>query len=160
MTDLLKPLDIILRGIREERLFREDFLKTADTISDKIYSYYNNPNCSCKSTIVDWVNKNVEKTNEMITRNDASLIAMTNSAQQADQVVKATPPPRPPNPANPAQALQNPNAKFGKIYNIERTEKAYSELILNAINNRWMYRGVTVVPNTVEGLDVWSVFFY
>ena len=160
MTDLLKPLDIILRGIREERLFREDFLKTADTISDKIYSYYNNPNCSCKSTIVEWVNNNTEKTNDIITRNNASLQAMVEGIQKTELVIKTATPTPPPQHSPQLAMLQNPKAKFGKVLNIERTETAFSDLITKAMTEGWLYRGCTIVPNTVEGLDVWSVFFY
>ncbi len=163
MDTLLKPIDVILRAIREERSFRQDFSAIASTINDKIFSFYANPNCSCKSAIIDWVNNNINKTNEVITKNEAALALMqvdaqkaatlasnTQQAQLVAQTNKTTQPPMP----------QNIKSIVGKMVNIERTEAAYNALMAQIIADRGIYRGLTIVPNTVSGVEVWSVFFF
>lgn len=180
-STLIKPIDVVLRAIREERTFRADFSSTASTINDKIFSFYANPNCSCKSAIVEWINNNVDKTNEVIAKNEAILTAMTADVQKAAEIVKANPiaktapvpGQRTQNPVMPqkqnttgvpgvphAPQSQSANTKFGKIVNIERTEAAYAALIAQAMTEKWMYRGLTIAPNTVAGVEVWSVFFF
>lgn len=182
MTELKKPIDTILRAIREEREFRKEFSTVADSIVDKIYSYYTNPNCQCKSSIIDWINKNVDTTNTLIQKYDANIVAMTAEVVKAAEVAKAgevakvvakvvdeakvvdaakatsqVPPTRPPN-TNPM--VNNPKARFGTVINIDKDPIAYTTLIKLAMSEGWVYRGCTVAPNTVDGKEVWSVFFY
>lgn len=163
MIELIKPIDTVLRAIREEREFRKEFSTVADSIVDKIYSYYTNPNCQCKSNIIDWVNKNVETTNTLIQKYDANIVAMTTELAKATEVAKANPqvpPTRPPNTNPMANMANNPKAKFGTVINIDKDPIAYSTLIKLAMSEGWIYRGCTVVPNIVDDKEVWSVFFY
>ena len=177
MADLLKPLDIILRAIREDLQFRKDFSAVADAIVDKIYSFYTNPNCTCKGAIVNWINANVDATNTVIQKNMASITAIQEDLVKAATIAKAmatnapmgaTPPvsghmPRPNTPgvsgrSNPI--FSNPNFKGGKVMVIEKTDAAYSALIQQSMKEQWMYRGVAVSPDTVDNALVWKVFFF
>jgi hypothetical protein len=68
MADLTQPTDTVLRLLREERPFRADLSVAADVIVDKIYSYYTNPNCTCKGAIVDWIGKNTDIVNTLLVK--------------------------------------------------------------------------------------------
>jgi hypothetical protein len=162
MAELIQPIETVVRAIREERLFRNDFSKVADTIIDKVYSLYTNPNCTCKAAVIEWVNANVETVNTLLVKHAADITAMTGDVEKATAVAKttaATAPPRP-NTHNPAAILDNPKAKFGTVVNIDRDEDAYKVLIRQAMTDGWIYRGVAVIPDIVDGKAVWSIFFY
>lgn len=163
MTDLIQPIDIVLRAIREERSFRSDFSKAADSIVDKVYSFYTNPNCTCKATIIDWIGKNTDAVNTLLTTHTEKISLLvadiTKAAEIAASAKKENVPPQT-HPRDPAAILKNPNSKFGSVIDIERDPDAYKELIHKAIKEGWSYRGCTVVPDIVDGKAVWSVFFY
>lgn len=164
MSQLSKPIDIVLRAIREEREFRKEFSTVADSIVDKVYSYYTNPNCQCKSNIIDWVNKNVDVTNNLLQKYDANIVAMTGEVAKAVEVAKVakashiTPQGLPPN--HMANMVNNPKAKFGYTTNIARDVTVYTSLIKQAMTEGWIYRGCTITPNIVDGQEVWTIFFY
>jgi len=167
MTDLLKPIDIILRAIREDLQFRRDFSAVADSIVDKVYSFYTNPNCTCKGAIVNWTNANVDATNTVIQKNIASINDMEVEIVKAASIAKATAPntsiPKPGTPGmsgmhNPI--FNNPNFKGGKVIVIEKTDAAYSALIQQSMKEQWMYRGIAVSPDTVDDALVLKVFFF
>ena len=165
MSTLTKPIDVVLRAIREEREFRKDFSTIADSIVDKVYSYYTNPNCQCKSNIIDWVNNNVDATNTLLQKYDTSIIAMTGEIAKANEIAKLNAPKAPNAPGTPpsnhmATMVNNPKAKFGAVINISKETSAYTSLIKQAMSEGWIYRGCTVTPNVVDGQEVWSVFFY
>jgi hypothetical protein len=162
MADLTQPTDTVLRLLREERPFRADLSTAADVIVDKIYSYYTNPNCTCKGAIVDWIGKNTDTVNTLLAKHKDAVAAMTTEVAKATEVAAAAAKTNPsaPQPNNPAALLANPKAKFGAVIDIERDPEAYKTLIHTAMTEGWIYRGCTVVPDVVDGKAVWSVFFF
>lgn len=159
MADLTKSIDTILRAIREERAFRNDLNSIATTITDKIYSYYTNPNCSCKSSITEWVNKNIDATNTLLEKHAEAIKAIDADVAKAAVIAKANPQP-PQSPPDPAAMFKNPRNKMGHVFDIPRNPEEYKKLIQRAAVEQWMYRGTNVVPDIVDGNDVWTVFFY
>ena len=163
MTELSQPIETILRAIRDEREFRKSFSEVADTIVDKVYSYYTNPNCTCKASVIDWINANPDVTNSVIQKHASIISAMTEDISKATKLaeVAQAPTPRPGNtlPSRPPM-MNNPKAKFGEIVDIERDPEAYMAFIKNAMTEGWVYRGISVVPDIVDGKAVWSLFFY
>jgi len=158
--ELLRPIDTVLRLLREDKNFRTEFSKVAEPVSDKIYSYYNNPNCTCKGAIVEWINGNVEKTNEVLGKYKEAIQDIENDVKKGAEVlakVAAT-------PVNQAKNIetmfQNPKSKYGAIFTIDRSQAAYYALIKQAMTEGWMYRGCTVTPELENNKAVWKVFFY
>jgi hypothetical protein len=166
MADLTQTPDTVLRLIKEERAFRSDFSAAADSIVDKVYSYYANTSCTCKGAIVDWISKNTDTVNALLTKHKDAVVAM--GADVAKAAALASPPgpsvpaatPGNPGPHGPAAMLNNPKAKFGTVIDIERDPDAYKALIHGAMREGWVYRGCTIVPDVVDGKAVWSVFFF
>jgi len=161
MAELTKPIDLVLRSIREERAFRADFSKAADTILDKVYSYYTNPNCTCKGAIVNWIKENTDTVNTLLETHKDAIAALSDEVTKAKEIAaeaaKTNPPPP---PRTPEAMLKNPKSKFGTVIDIDRDPDAYKALIHKAITEGWVYRGCTVVPDVVDGKAVWSVFFF
>ncbi len=164
MTDLSQPIDTVLRLIREERAFRADFSIAAESIIDKVYSYYTNANCTCKGSVIDWIGKNTEAVNALLVKHKDAVSAMNADVAKAAEITKNSTPSAPtlPTPAqyNPASMLSNPKAKFGAVIDIERDPEEYKKLIHTALTEGWVYRGCNVVPDIVDGKAVWSVFFF
>jgi len=168
MSTLSSPLDIVLRAIREERNFRKDFSTAADSIVDKVYSYYTNPNCSCKATIVTWINENVDVVNSLLTKHADAITAMSGDVAKAAELAKVSEAPKgakagpttPPARPSLVDMLKNPNSRMGHVIDIDRDPDAYKALIEKAVTEQWIYRGVNVVPDIVDGKAVWSVFFF
>lgn len=151
---------VFLRAVREVKDFRNKFSEVADSIVDKIYSYYSNPNCTCKSTILDWINKNEPSTRELINtfKSDFDKLTETTVVPQLP-----TQPPASPIQANPqaAKPQQSPsNIKIGEFVIIEPRPEAYRELFTKAKNEHWVFRGIQVMPGDDDGKDVWIVLFY
>lgn len=165
MADLAQPTDTVLRLIREERAFRSDFSKAADSIVDKVYSYYTNPNCTCKGAIVEWIGKNTDTVNTLLDTHKEAVAASAAEVAKASTIIAKSPappngPPKGPPQHNPAAMLNNPKAHFGDVIDIARDPEAFKALIHNAMKEGWLYRGCTVVPDVVDEKAVWSVFFY
>jgi len=104
------------------------------------------------------VNNNVDKTNTLLQKYDANIVAMTGEVAKAIEVAKDATRPTPSNPM--ANMANNPRAKFGTVININSDATAYSTLIKQAMTEGWMYRGCTIIPDVIEGKEVWRVFFY
>jgi len=160
MAELTQPLDTVLRAIREERAFRSDFSKAADTIVDKVYSFYTNPNCTCKAAIVTWIKENTDTVNTLLETHKTAIDELTAEVTKAKEVAAIAAKANPPQPRDPAAMLKNPRSKFGAVIDIDRDPEAYKALIHKAVTEGWVYRGCTVVPDVVDGKAVWSVFFF
>lgn len=157
MTKLIKSTDIILKAIHEDKDFRADFNEIAISIADKIYSYFVNPNCTCKNTIIEWINSNVEVTNNLLVKYTDLLNKFEVKVQKDNVSVKSKT-----NQQTPdyVAMLNNPNLWSGNVYTIDRDIVKYKEMIRKSIAEQWLYRGVTIVPDVVDGKEVWNVFFY
>jgi hypothetical protein len=149
---------LILRATREDKPFRTQFGVVAEGIVDKIYSFFTNPNCSCKGAIVDWINKNEEKTRELINNFKETFEKL----KQTPAVPMAAAAPRTPGaPPVPGQPLQQPpNVKIGETISIDPTPEAYKKLFETVKAERWVFRGLQVIPGEADGKDVWFVLFY
>jgi hypothetical protein len=52
------------------------------------------------------------------------------------------------------------NMKIGEFIMIDPNPHAYKQLFDRIKEERWIYRGMQVVPGEFEGKDVWFVLFY
>ena len=145
-----EELSIILRAIQEDKSFRNKLGIIAEDIVDKIYSYYTNPNCTCKSNIIEWVNKNEDKTRELIN-------TFSTTFEKLKQT-QATPPPAPSAPTTTQTAPQN--VKIGETLVIDPSPEAYKKLFDTIKAERWIFRGMQVIPGEDNGKDVWFILFY
>jgi len=199
LSDLI-TIDNILLLIRENKDFRKAFVKIANTIVDKIYSFTENPNCTCKSSIIEWIEKNEtsminlvkEKEKDqslsafMINRDTVvkpkvapiqSLPDIKKGIKEPVQVTQTASIPAPaPSPVpslplelkekitaqeNAPQVVSNMQMVVGEIYEISPHPDEYKQLLKTALEERWIFRGLTVVPSkNDENVDVWLVFFY
>ena len=168
---LTKSINVILKAISQDKDFRNDFNAIASTISDKIYSYFINPNCTCRTAIVDWINKNVSITNNLVDKYstlmstiEANELKEAKAAKPAPAVNKPPTAPTTPNPAapisDPTAMLEHPSMWAGTVHVIERNPDKYRELIKKSISEKWLYRGINVVPDVIDGKPVWSIFFF
>jgi hypothetical protein len=141
----------ILQAISTDKPFRAAFGVVAEDIVDKVYSYFTNPNCSCKSDIVNWINKNEDKTNELINRFKETLDTLQQTPTQTKHV--SSPPMQPPN-APPM------NMKIGETLVIEPSPEAYKKLFTTIKSEHWIFRGIQVIPGEENGKEVWFILFY
>lgn len=153
---------LILRATREDKAFRNKFGTVAEDIVDKIYSFFTNPNCSCKGAIVEWTNKNEAKTRELINTFSETFEKLK---QTAPTPIPAGKPPvgvQPPTPGTPpvGQPGQPGNVKIGDSISIDATPEAYKKLFETIKAERWIFRGLQVIPGEDNGKDVWFVLFY
>ena len=148
---------LILRATREDKAFRNKFGTVAEDIVDKIYSFFTNPNCSCKGAIVEWTNKNEAKTRELI-----NTFSETFDKLKQTPMAAAAPPAAPGTPAAapPVPGQQPPNVKIGETISIDATPEAYKKLFETVKAERWVFRGLQVIPGEADGKDVWFVLFY
>jgi hypothetical protein len=159
---LIKSTNTILKAISQNKDFRNDFNAVASTISDKIYSYFMNPNCTCRNSIVDWINNNVAATNALVNKYIDSLNTIEANELKEAKVAKSAPTNKTTAaPVNDASAmLDHPTMWAGTVHTIERNPEIYKELIKRSIAEKWLYRGINVVPDVVDGKPVWSIFFF
>jgi hypothetical protein len=152
---------LILRAIREDKAFRTQFGVVAEVIVDKVYSFFTNPNCSCKGAIIDWTNKNEEKTRELINTFKETFEKLKQTAPVPMKAPAPAQPPVPGAPPVPGQAPQQPpNVKIGETISIDATPEAYKKLFETVKAERWVFRGLQVIPGEADGKDVWFVLFY
>lgn len=151
--------DLVLRAVRENKEFRLKFSVVADEVVDKIYSYHQNPNCTCKGAIVTWINSNQSKTLELI---NSFKTLFENLKQTPAPVTQPSPTVSPVVTAQPATLPAQPLQvlKIGTIETIERTPQAYANLFSRIKKEVWVFRGLNVVPTIQDGKEVWSIFFY
>lgn len=148
---------LILRATREDKAFRTQFGVVAESIVDKIYSFFTNPNCSCKGAIIDWTNKNEDKTRELINTFKETFEKL----KQTPTVPMAAAAPGSPVAPAPGQAPQQPpNVKIGETISIDASPEAYKKLFETVKAERWVFRGLQVIPGEADGKDVWFVLFY
>ncbi len=145
---------VFLRAIRELKEFRNKFAPVADSIQDKIYSYFTNPNCSCKGAILNWINENETATREVINTFKEDFEKL-----KASTLPAASPVP-PVTQQVPAKPQQLSNIKIGDYAMIEPTPEAYKKLFETAKKEHWVFRGIQVMPGDDDGKDVWIVLFY
>lgn len=151
---LLENESFILRAIKENKEFRKKFGEKAVSILDKVYSYYSNPNCQCKDAIINWIKNNENVTNELI-NNFKELFEQLKNTQTVPVVSNTT-------VKNPVTTptVTVPNMKIGEIFRIERTSEAYKQFHEKVRNEKWVFRGISVVPEVYEGKEVWTIFTY
>ena len=142
----------ILNAIRSSKEFRLEFGNIAPEILDKIYSYYSNENCSCKGAIREWIIKNENKiTGELINKHK----------QLFDESLKGTTPTQIPVTTVPQTTPSLvPNMRLGELYYIERTQEAYKNFHNMIKEEKWVFRGLTIVPDIKDGKEVWAIFTY
>lgn len=141
----------ILTAIRDNKEFRSKFSAIAEDIIDKIYTYFTNPNCTCKSSIIEWVSKNEDKTRELINNfkeffdklKQTSLISNSPSTT----LEKSTP-------------IPPSNLKLGETFVIDPSPEAYKKFYTMTKNENWIFRGLQVIPGEEDGKDVWFVLLY
>jgi hypothetical protein len=160
MAELSKPIEVILKTISESKPFRNDVSNAAPDIVDKIYSYYTNPNCTCKSAIVEWVNKNVDIVNKLVETHtqviESVAAELSKAAHITAEAAKNNQEQNQP-PYDPSAILKNPKSKFGHMEIIDRSPIAYKELIEKAFTEQWMYRGCGISADVVDGKSVWML---
>ena len=154
---------LTLRAIREDKEFRNKFGVIAEDIIDRVYSYFANANCPCKGAIIDWTNKNEDATRKLINTFSATF-----------DKLKQTPPSVPvanaanPNVGNTTGQLPIPNQppanpglmKIGETLVIDPSPEAYKKLFEAIKKERWIFRGLQVIPGEENGKEVWFVLFY
>jgi hypothetical protein len=143
---------LLLRVIREDKNFRNKFGIVAEDVVDKVYTFFTNPNCSCKGAIVDWVNKNEDKTRELIN-------TFSETFEKLKQTPVATTTPVIPQ-ANPTAPTSPPNMKIGETLIIDPNPDAYKKLFDMIKSEHWIFRGLQVIPGEDDGKEVWFVLFY
>jgi len=152
---------LILRATREDKAFRNKFGTVAEDIVDKIYSFFTNPNCSCKGAIVDWTNRNEDKTRELINTFNETFEKLKQTAPVPTAKVAAPGTPGIPQRVQPQPPPQQPpNVKIGETISIDATPEAYKKLFETVKAERWVFRGLQVIPGEADGKDVWFVLFY
>lgn len=176
---LTMPIEDILKVIRENKDFRKDFATKADSIVDKIYIFYSKPSSKSKEEIIEWINSNIGITNELIKKHDIvteTPIFMSEAPKVNVKVIQNEVNSNPIDvPSDKDMKLKyeyNPKSnilktlgpsrisKVGKIITIDRSEKAYRELIETSIKEMWIYRGCTITTDIIDNKAVWLVFFY
>jgi hypothetical protein len=155
-----EELALILKAISEDKPFRSEFGKIAEDIIDKIYSYYTNPNCSCKGAILEWVNKNEDKTRQLINTFKDTFDKLKNTTQTTTQSTTQSTNPNIANPVITPNNVKPANVKIGETMTIEPTTDAYRKLFNTINQERWVFRGIQVIPGEDDGKDVWFILFY
>lgn len=162
---LIKPTNTILKAISQDKDFRNDFNAIASTISDKVYSFFVNPNCTCRNAIVEWINNNVAATNNLANKYINVLNAI--EATELKESKGTRTPANKAQPVNPAAPINDPTAMLdhptmwaGTVHVIERNPEKYKELIKKSIAEKWLYRGINVVPDVIDDKPVWTIFFF
>jgi hypothetical protein len=152
-------IGLVLEAIRKNTDFRLKFSTIADEIVDKVYTFYKNENCTCRSTIVNWIKSNQAKVEELI---NSFKTLFENLKQTAAPVAPTAQVPVAEKVAAPVQApvVASTTMKIGSIEVIERTPQAYASLFDKIKQERWVFRGLNVAPMIQDGKEVWFVFFY
>ena len=154
--------ETFLELVRTEKTIRQRIVKHDMSITQTIYSYVNDPNCTCKKDLIEWILKNntfVESLVEEMWDIIKSKIPQDPVAIDILDKSKAT---KPTSTPTKVTSENKPISKIlmGEVHEIEPDPDQYKLLIQQSLNEGWLYRGVNVVPVVKDGKDVWLVFFY
>lgn len=130
--------DYLMKIIRSEKKFSDAMIGKCTKIASDIVTYIDNPNCSCKKRIENYINNNKEMVNTLFTK------------FLADE----------PNfkPEKPSKDIS------GTVIEIEADPIKYKKLIEHLKDNNQTYKGLNVMDVTKQTETgetvVWLVFFY
>lgn len=163
---LVEDKQAILLLIRDDKSFREKLSTVAPMIKDKIYTYFSNPNCTCKKNILEWLDKNIPQAIDLITEFKTQLdtvkkkqidILNKNQATQQNRTIANIPGA----PINPQQQSTLPqNIKSGETVLIDPSPEAYKQLFDRIRAEKWIFRGLNVLPCEVENEQKWCILFF
>jgi hypothetical protein len=128
-----------------DKNFRNLLISINDDITEPIYSYMaDNSNIKSREQILQFISTNTDK-------------------------LKAFIPPEVPNNPSVAKNQFGPSLQpvpmVGEIVQIEATHENYTSLLQHAQQNRWIYRGITILEKKItddSGKEklVWDLFFF
>jgi hypothetical protein len=155
---------LFLRAVREIKDFRLKLANTATEIVDKIYSFNTNPNCTCKGAILDWVTKHEDAAANLMTEFADSIKGLPSLptqplSQPPQQLSHHLPRPLPPLQPGENEGMK-PNIKIGETHTIPASVEEYKKLIELSKTERWIYRGLNIVPIKENDQDKWLILFY
>lgn len=151
MNDLKWRLADVLNKIKSSREFRKILLDNAESIVEEVYTFADNGCGSCKKKILRFIDDNVDTINKVIDEFSASDIPKVEEAP--------TPKSQTDNESNSDlrhKLPRQPVKVIGEVFEIEADPEAYKQFIKQGQEQRWTYRGLTVVQKS----DKWIVFFY
>lgn len=149
MDGLKWRLTEILSKIKEDRGFRKILLDNADAIIDDVYTFADNGCGKCKKHILRFIDENVETINKVIDEYSKTSTPKPDPVKIPEEVVPAE---------TPGERIKAraPKKIVGEVFEIDANPEAYKAFINHAQENRWVYRGLSVVTQT----DKWIIFFY
>lgn len=124
LSDFLVP--IVLKLIQTDVIFQKEFAEFAPEIKDKIASYKDNPNCSCRNDITAYCSSNPDKTKQFVSKFISNNLQVK---KDIDDLIK-----------------ENPSIYIGgKIFEIEDSDKAYNDFYINLIKNKYTFRSFSIL---------------
>lgn len=156
MPDVLN-FQVILDTIRKNDKYSSELIDIAPDIKADIVSFQGNPNCGCRRKIVEYVEKNkeTEPIKSFFTKWSQELPNQYTTVKPGEQATPGA------NGVTSVHAVNQPpvpgmKPMMGHVVEIPASPDEYKKLIEHARNDRWMYRGVSVMPKD----DKWLLFFY
>lgn len=123
-------LGIMLELLRTSFSYQEEYIKTFPENEEHALSYSVDPECSCKSKLIDHYKANPEKVEQL---NNSFLEKHPNEINLKEII----------------QRLQVKNVA-GQYFAIEKTPEAYAQFVNNMKENRWAFRHMSVTSDAEQ----------
>lgn len=127
---------VVLQLIQNDVLFIKNFKEFAPEIQEKIDSYSKNPNCSCRTNIINYINENYFKVKDFVLSFLEQNPQVKVDLQSIENQFKVTP-------------------VRGQIFRIPKNDKAFEEFFKHTVSNKFQYSHFSVVADG----DSWAIFF-
>jgi hypothetical protein len=138
---MIDPAYFLSRLVSDKN-FRNFLISINDDITEPIYSYMaDNANIKSREQILQFISTNTDKLKDFI------------------------PPATPNAPKNQVGPSLQPVNMVGEIVEIEATHENYTSLMQHAQQNRWVFRGISILEKKItddSGKEklVWDLFFF
>lgn len=117
---------IVLSLLQEDVVFQKQLAEFAPSIKDKIESYKDNPNCTCRNDISGYCMANQVKTAEFV----LNFIKDNPQVHQSvDKIIQ-----------------ENPGIYVGgKVFEIDNTKEAYKDFVNKTFSSKYQFRAFTAI---------------
>jgi hypothetical protein len=138
---MIDPAYFLSRLVSDKN-FRNFLISINDDITEPIYSYMaDNANIKSREQILQFISTNTDKLKDFI------------------------PPAGPNAPKNQVGPSLQPVNMVGEIVEIDATHENYTSLMQHAQQNRWVFRGISILEKKVtddsgKEKSVWNLFFF
>lgn len=147
MEKLTWRVNEIIRHVKESSEFRILLINHAEPIIEDIYTFSDTGCGKCRKEILKYIENNRETINKIIELYEKDHTKLSNTpTSRRDRVTN-----------EPDRTTRNKNNRvLGDVFEIEADPEAYKSLIQLSQKERWVFRGLNVVPKD----DKWLIMFY